>query len=152
MAQEGSTPIDSSIAKAKGSSSKSYDLLTCTIRSPQFSYVHLELVTADPSTTQDNSLDELQLKSYCASACRQFLGLTGAAIPIDILKVEGVEGWIRLPRQDLGSFSAALTAWKGTTDEKGEGVILRVMQCSDWLGMMVGTQHQAKLWGESGQP
>ncbi|KAK0392228.1 hypothetical protein NLU13_1725 [Sarocladium strictum] len=142
-----SAQADMSISKAKGFN-KSIDILTCTIRAPPFSYVHLEVVSADPtSNNQDSNLDELQVKSYCSAACRQFLGLTGAAIPIDILKVDGMDCWLRLPRQDLGSFSAAVTTWKGTTDEKGERVVLRVKQCSDWLGMMVGTEQQAKLWG-----
>lgn len=143
-----SIQADTSISKGRSINSKSYDLLTCTIRTPPFSFVHLELVSADPTNIGQNiALDDLQIKSYCTSACRQFLGLTGAAIPIDILKVEGVECWLRVPRQDLGSFSAAVTTWKGTTDEKGTRMVLRVTQCSDWLGMMVGTAEQEKLWG-----
>ncbi|KAH6892064.1 hypothetical protein B0T10DRAFT_559662 [Thelonectria olida] len=120
---------------------KSHDILTCTIKAPSFSYVHLELVT--DSTPAE--LDNLQVKSYCTTALRQFLGLTGAAISLDILKVEGSHCWLRVPRPDLGSFAAAITAWKGTNDN-GVQCVLLIRQCSDWLGVMVGTDGQDRLW------
>lgn len=122
---------------------KSHDLLTCTVKTPPFSYVHLELLT-DPLDAAVE-LDNLQVKSYCTAALRQFLGLTGTAIPLDVLKVEGSECWIRVPRDDLGSFAAALTAWKGTSDG-GVDCLLRIKQCSDWLGTMVGSHGQDQLW------
>lgn len=90
-------------------------------------------------------LDMLQVKSYCTSALRQFLGLTGVAIPLDILKVDGTHCWVRVPRQDLAPFTAAITAWNGT-DEDGTQCLLRVKQASDWLGTMVGTDGQDRLW------
>ena len=144
MAQSSGAQADTSIASVRGQN-KSHDLLTCTIRNPPFSYVHLELISDQPDS--QSNLDELQLKSYCAAACRQFLGLTGAAIPMDILKVEGLECWVRVPRQDLGAFLASMTAWKGAVEESGTRNLLRVKQCSDWLGAMVGSSQQSKLWG-----
>lgn len=124
--------------------SKSHELLTCTIKAPPFSYVHLELLTDPPEATAIQ-LDNLQVKSYCTAALRQFLGLSGTAISLDILKIEGSECWIRVPRDDLGSFAAALTAWKGTSDA-GVECLLRIKQCSDWLGMMAGSDGQDRLW------
>ncbi|UKZ83584.1 hypothetical protein TrVFT333_011393 [Trichoderma virens FT-333] len=122
---------------------KSHELLTCIIRTPPFSYIHLELLTNPPDAAVE--LDNLQVKSYCTAALRQFLGLTGTAIPLDVLKVSGSECWIRVPREDLGSFAAALTAWKGTSDGGIES-LLRIKQCSDWLGAMVGSNGQEQLW------
>ncbi|EHK27430.1 uncharacterized protein TRIVIDRAFT_34768 [Trichoderma virens Gv29-8] len=122
---------------------KSHELLTCIIRTPPFSYIHLELLTNPPDAAVE--LDNLQVKSYCTAALRQFLGLTGTAIPLDVLKVSGSECWIRVPREDLGSFAAALTAWKGTNDGGIES-LLRIKQCSDWLGAMVGSNGQEQLW------
>lgn len=122
---------------------KSHDILTCTIKQPPFSYAHLELVSYESSTPL--TLDNLQLKSYCTTALRQFLGITGAAISFDILKVQGSHGWVRLPRGDLGAFAAALTAWRGASDD-GVQVSLQVRQCADWLGAMVGTDGQDRLW------
>lgn len=90
-------------------------------------------------------LDNLQVKSYCTAALRQFLGLTGVAIPLDVLKVEASACWVRVPRDDLGAFAAALTAWKGSSDG-GVEFLLRVKQCSDWLGAMVGSHGQDELW------
>ncbi|CRK22883.1 hypothetical protein BN1723_001314 [Verticillium longisporum] len=121
---------------------KSHELLTCSIKAPLYSYAHLEVARDEPGTT---STDALQFHSFCTSALTQFLGATGAAISMDILKVQGNECWLRVPRQDLGAFAAALTAWPGTRDA-GAHTILRIRQCSDWLGAMVGGDGQDKLW------
>jgi ribonuclease P/MRP protein subunit POP8 len=123
---------------------KSHDILTCTIKEPPFSYAHLELIT-NALSSSSVTLDDLSLKSYCTAACRQFLGTTGAAISTDILKVENNHAWVRVPRPDLGSFAAAITAWRGTSDN-GEQVSLQLRQCSDWLGAMVGADGQHRLW------
>ncbi|KAF4977814.1 hypothetical protein FZEAL_5721 [Fusarium zealandicum] len=122
---------------------KSHDILTCTIKEPPFSYAHLELISAKAGS--EHTLDNLQVKSYCTAALRQFLGLTGVAIPLDILKVEGNHTWIRVPRADLGAFSGAITAWRGTNDN-GVHVSLQLRHCADWLGAMVGTEGQDRLW------
>ncbi|KAH7318720.1 hypothetical protein B0I35DRAFT_250351 [Stachybotrys elegans] len=122
---------------------KSHDLLTCTARAPQFAYIHMELVTDDGGAAE---LDNIQVMSYCTAALRQFLGLTGMAIPLDILKAEGADCWVRVPAPDLGSVAAAVTAWKGTVDGDGRACLLRVKQCSDWLGTMVGGDGLDRLW------
>ncbi|OPB39990.1 hypothetical protein A0O28_0000690 [Trichoderma guizhouense] len=142
MSQDTNPEAERSILD-KTSLRKSQELLTCIIKSPPFSYVHLELRTNPPNAAVE--LDNLQVKSYCTAALRQFLGLTGTAIPLDVLKVEGSDCWIRVPREDLGSFAAALTAWKGTSDGGIES-LLRIKQCSDWLGAMVGSHGQDRLW------
>lgn len=121
---------------------KSHEILTCTIKAPHFSYAHLEAVT---DGTEPVELDNLQVKSYCTAALRQFMGITGEAIALDILKVQGNQCWVRLPRPDLGTFAAAITAWRGTTEEDTQRV-LRIRQCSDWLGTMVGSDGQDRLW------
>lgn len=126
----------------------SYEILTCTAKSASFSYIHLQLLTtpsANTTSAADPELDNLQLSAYCTSALRQFLGLTGAAVPVDILKVHGADGWVRVPRQDLSLFAAAVTAWRGEVDD-GELRALRVVQCADWLGAMVGHDGQDRLW------
>lgn len=124
---------------------KSHDLLSCTIREQPHSYAHLELVSDTPQEDGNIGLDNLQVKSFCTAALRQFLGLTGAAIPIDILKVQGKKCWVRVPQPDLGAFAAAITAWKGTT-ENGPHHMLRLLQCSDYLGTIVGSNGQDELW------
>lgn len=128
----------------RSTSQKSHELLTCTIKTPSFSYAQLELFSEGP-TSVDTEMDTLQLRSYCNAALRQFLGDTGSAIAIDILKVEGGECWVRVPRQDLSPFAAAITAWTGVM-EQGHRRILRVKQCSDYLGAMVGADGQDSLW------
>jgi ribonuclease P/MRP protein subunit POP8 len=121
---------------------KSHELFTCTIKSPPFAYAHLELVT---DTGGSAKLDNLQVRSYCTAALRQFLGEHGVAVAIDILKVAGNECWLRLPRQDLGVFSAAITAFPGSVQNGGTS-LLRLLACGDWLGSLVGRADEQKLW------
>lgn len=121
---------------------KSHEILTCTIKAPPFSYAHLELIS---DSTEIVELDNLQVKSYCTAALKQFLGITGAAISLDILKVQKNHCWIRVPRPDLGSFAAAITAWRGTTEGETQ-YVFQVKQCSDWLGAMIGSDGQDRLW------
>ncbi|ROT40818.1 hypothetical protein SODALDRAFT_105546 [Sodiomyces alkalinus F11] len=125
---------------------KSHELLSCTAKSPSFSYVHLEVVRSSQGHATVTETDHLQIRSYCTSALQQSLGATGVAIPIDILKVHDNQCWLRIPRQDLAAFSASMTAWSGTRNG-GEQSMLRIRQCSDWLGSMVGAEGQDKLWG-----
>ncbi|KAK5631183.1 hypothetical protein RRF57_006898 [Xylaria bambusicola] len=122
---------------------KSHVLVTSAVKRPPYSYAHLELLNDGLSKTGD--LDALQVKSYCTSALKQFLGTTGMAIPLDILKVEGQSCWLRLPRGDLGAFAAAITAWQGTTQDGIHSTLL-IRGCSDWLGALVGQQDEQKLW------
>ncbi|KAF2963871.1 hypothetical protein GQX73_g9706 [Xylaria multiplex] len=121
---------------------KSYELAKCTIKAPSYSYTHLELFNAELSRAGD--LDALQVKSYCTAALKQFFGITGMAIPLDILKVDGQSCWLRLPRDNLGAFAAAITAWQGTAQDVHS--TLRIRGCSDWLGTLVGQQDEEKLW------
>ncbi|KAI0840006.1 hypothetical protein F5Y06DRAFT_245786 [Hypoxylon sp. FL0890] len=121
---------------------KSHELVTATIRAPRFSYAHLEVSTTSADPVE---LDALQVRSYCTSALKQFLGATGVGIPLDILKVEGKDCWLRMPREDLGAFSAAITAWQGSYQD-GSHYSFRIQGCSDWLGALVGRDGEDKLW------
>lgn len=141
MAQTSQPGTQKSIFQRKDLS-RSHDILTCTINAPAFSYAHLELVSDGDLPVE---LDNLQAKSYCVVALRQFLGLTGMAVSLDVLKVEGSHCWLRVPRPDLGSFAAAITAWRGPGDG-GVPCVLQIRQCSDWLGAMVGSDGQDELW------
>ena len=113
-----------------------------TIKSPPFAYAHMELATDGP---QDIQLDELMVKSYCTAALKQFLGLTGQAIPIDILKAQGGACWVRVPREDLRSFAAGITAYNGVSEGDTQ-YILRLKRCSNWLGSLVGADRTDELW------
>lgn len=114
-----------------------------TIKAPQFAYAHLELHT-DGTETEPVALDELLVRSYCADALQGYHGLTGAAVPLDVLKVAGAECWLRVPREDVRALAAALTACRGSV-QGGVLCLLRIRQCSDWLGTISGAS-QEKLW------
>lgn len=100
---------------------------TITIRNPPFSYLHLTLLT--PATTV---VDLLTARAHLTSALQQFLGVTGTAIPVDFLKIEGCDVWVRVPREDGAAVVSAISGWVG-----GEGVAWRIREKGDWLGAVV---------------
>ncbi len=99
-------------------------------------YLHLTLISsALISTSSALSIDILTARTYLTSALLQHLGLTGTAISIDFLKVDGRDMWIRVPREDSAAVVGALSAWMG-----GEDVVWRFRGESGWLGALaVGT-------------
>lgn len=109
----------------------SYEIQSRTIRSPPFAYMRISLRSLS-SSTSSTVLDELTVRSHLTSALTQFLGLHGSAIAVDILKVEGAECWIRVPREDLSAVGAAVGGWVG------EGVGWRVEGKGNWLSSLVG--------------
>ncbi|KAK3351665.1 hypothetical protein B0H65DRAFT_421623 [Neurospora tetraspora] len=124
---------------------KSQTLSQTTIRSPPFSYAHLSLVTPSSSS----QLDTLTARHYLTAALRQFLGDTGASMAIDMLLVKGAECWVRVPREDLAGFAAAVTAYPGHKVGGGEEeeMLMRVVGCGDWLGALVGREGEGEVWG-----
>ena len=134
-------PIPSTL-KPQKKSTKGHEITTKTIKTPPFSYAYLELITEPPSKI---TLDNLTVRSYILAALTQFLGLTGSAISVDILKVDGRECWIRVPREDLGPVMAAVGGWVGGRDESGmKG--WRVKASGNWLSSLVGNQGVEKIW------
>ena len=103
-----------------------------TIRS-SYTYFHLVLLTSTPSSSAQPSLDLLTARTYLTSALSQYLGLTGTAIPIDFLKIEGRSVWIRVPREDGVALVGALSQWVG----KDSDVSWRVKAKGEWLGSVV---------------
>lgn len=121
---------------------KSHEITSRTIKAPAFSYACLELIS-NPSSKVP--LDDLTVRSYLTSAFTQFLGLTGSAVSVDILKVESKECWIRVPREDLSSVIAAVGGWIGR-GEDGVEVGWRIRASGNWLGSLVGGRSAEKVW------
>lgn len=138
-----STQAPASNAQPTQSRQKGHELITSTIRSNKWGYVHLKLVPNNHTTHLE--LDNLQAKLLCTSALTQFLGISGKAMPIDILKVERAEFWIRLQAQDLPRFNAAVSATQELImgDERCS---LCIIGCSEWLGALVNQDSQPTLW------
>jgi ribonuclease P/MRP protein subunit POP8 len=121
---------------------KSHEITCRTIKSPAFSYACLELISDPPSKVP---LDNLTVRSYLTSALTRFLGLTGSAISVDILKVEPKECWIRVPREDLSAVVAAVGGWVGRGENGGE-VGWRVRASGNWLGSLLGERSTEEVW------
>jgi ribonuclease P/MRP protein subunit POP8 len=128
----------------KPSVTKSHVLFSSTVRAPPHAYARLGLIFDGPKLPK---LDNLQVRSYLTAALRQFMGDHGAAVAIDILKVDGKECWVRLPRQDLSLLAAAITAYPGITMGGSGGTgVLRMLACGDWLGSLVGRDGEEMMW------
>lgn len=129
---------------------------TTTLKNPPFAYAHLTLLnpatTTTPTTAAPATLDALQVRSYLTAALRQFLGDTGAAMPIDILQLQPPSVWVRVSRPDLAAFAAGVTAFAGLPAGQGQAqgqegrMVLQVRACGDWLGALIGDGEEAALW------
>src|SRR5271163_4408291 len=84
--------------------------MTYTLRGSPYTYLHLSLTNITKSTDRA-ALDDITARTYLTSALSQYLGLTGSAIPIDILKVADQDLWIRVPEQDASAVVAAVGQW-----------------------------------------
>ena len=133
---------------------KTLTLTTTTLSRPPIAYAHLSLFPPAPPSSnetqqdQNGPLDALQLRAYLTTALRQFLGDTGAAIPIDILLIRGGSAWVRVPRDDLPAFAGAVTAFAGVPSSSSGGgtMLLQLKGCGDWLGSLLGREEEAGLW------
>ncbi|KIH88665.1 ribonuclease P/MRP protein subunit POP8 [Sporothrix brasiliensis 5110] len=145
----GNTSLASSIGAASktktAKESKTRELYSSTIGRPPFAYAQIEVVQNHQSQASQGPLDALQVRSYCDAALKQFLGAAGAAMPLDLLKLEGSEFWVRLPREDMGLFAAALAAWSSVSRE-GTATALRLRASGNWLGSLIGRSQQQALW------
>ena len=112
---------------------------TTTLRNPPYTYLHLSLIT---TTTSPPPLDTVTVLSYLQSALTQYLGLHGAAIPIDVLQVDDQDAYIRMPYEDGSAVVAAVSQWQSRDGKVG----LRVKGRSAWLGGLLGREANAKLW------
>jgi ribonuclease P/MRP protein subunit POP8 len=121
--------------------SRKADSQTTTLRNPPHTYFHLRVRSLPPQSLL--SLDEVTIRSYLTAALQQYLGLTGTAIPIDILKVDRTDAWVRVPHADESAVTAAVSQWVGA-----KGMSLRVMGRGSWLGGLVGrgTVEKERFW------
>ena len=129
-------------SKRKQKHSKGREIITRTIKAPSFSYAWLESIS---DSTSQIELDEITVRTRITSALTQFLGLTGSAISIDILKVEEQECWIRIPREDLSLVLAAVGGWVGGSETDGK-MGWRVKGSGNWLSALVGKRGMEKVW------
>lgn len=145
-AMEIDTQLDEAISKASqtpiSKPTKYHEIYGTTIKTPPHAYAHLQVHLSPTDTT---ILDDITMRQYLTAALKQFLGVTGMGIAIDILKVSGRECWVRVPRQDLGVFASAVTAWVGSGPASG----MSICAAGDWLGALVGRHEQSAIWGDS---
>lgn len=116
-----------------------------TLRNSPHRYLQLRFTTHAPGKSSGTDIDEITIKTHLNSALSQYLGLTGTAIDIDILKVDCDTAWIKLPSEDESAVVAALSQWAGQG-----GVAIRVQGRSSWLGALTTCVDDEKLWSLEG--
>lgn len=121
---QATTTASQSKKKRKKRATKPHVLSQYTIRSPPWVYIRLQHLN---SSTAPHDLDAVTAHLHLTAALSQFLGLHGAAIPFDILKLEGQDTWIRLPSEDRTALIAAVGGWVS-----GSGDGWRVKGWSSW--------------------
>lgn len=119
-----STDPSSAAKKRRKRTPKNHTVSQFTIRDPPWAYIYLQHLTSAGPTP---SLDAVTAQLHITAALSQFLGLHGTAIPVDIMKLEGGDVWIRVPAQDKTALVGAVGGW---VSAKGEG--WRVKGTSSW--------------------
>ncbi|KAJ5752044.1 hypothetical protein N7520_008961 [Penicillium odoratum] len=125
----------------KRKAAEAANTITFTSRNPPWTYLKLQLIP-QPGSSSLQPLDDLSARTYLSAALSQFLGLTGTAIPIDILKIELASStaqkydtaWIRVPRDDGAPVVGALSSWVGSGSVN---VAWRVCAKGNYLGALV---------------
>lgn len=69
----------------------------------------------------------------------------GSAIHIDILHIKHDEAWLRLPRNDVTMFGAAVSGYVGSTETRAVG--FKILGMGDFLMGVVGKGEEDDLWG-----
>jgi ribonuclease P/MRP protein subunit POP8 len=123
--------------------------ISTTLRHPPYSYIRLSLTkfssaTSTPRTSQSADLDPVTALSYLNSAVQSYLGLVGTAVPIDILKTENQDAWIRVPYEDASAVVASVSQWSTVGD--GQSIALKIKSTGVWLGRMLSKDDDGKLW------
>ena len=134
------TESSTSAKKRRKKTPRNYTLSSFTIRNPPWAYVHLQHLT---SASKPPMLDAVTAHLHLTSALSQFLGLHGAAIPFDIMKLEGQEVWIRVPSGDRSALIAAVGGW---VSKGGEG--WRVKGWSSWNANAMGRDSGQDLFND----
>lgn len=125
----------------KSNASAADPVMSFTLRKAPYSYFRISLRSLSATPQPPDELDEVSTRTYLTLALQQYLGLTGTAISIDILKVEGRDAWIRVPSEDEIAVAASLSQWTGTKD-----IAWRIEQRGAWLGGLAGNKDVRKLW------
>lgn len=108
--------------KRKRKEKESHVLHQTTFRRPTWSYFHLTLITPGTAAAQSTAssgtqdIDALTVSTLLLQPLTAYLGITGSAVPIDILHTVGCSAYVRMPRQDARAFRAALSGWIGGCD------------------------------------
>ncbi|KAL2219877.1 hypothetical protein M432DRAFT_284907 [Thermoascus aurantiacus ATCC 26904] len=155
IAQENTQPVPSKrkasddAAAASKSSEGPAKVIHFTARNPPWTYLKLQIIfqPGTSATVQNTLIDAITARTYLNSALSQFLGLTGTAISIDILKIEMIGSsqflWIRVPCEDAPAVVSALSSWIGGSKSSGSSaanagnVACRVCAKGNFLGALV---------------
>jgi len=110
-----------------------------SIRQPTWTYFHLSLHTIGPIQTTH---DLLTARQNLNAALSKYFGLFGSAVPIDILKHQDRELWIRVPRENASLVQESLAAWHIPGSAPNSGIKYVIHSQGDWLVNLVSGDGQ----------
>jgi ribonuclease P/MRP protein subunit POP8 len=135
LLEEPSCPSTETISSDKSTKIKAHkpnpSPLEVTIKKPTWAYIHLQHLV--PPSEKGQPLDAVTAQLHLSAGLRTFLGLHGTAIPVDFLKIENQQIWIRVPAEDCQAVIAAAGGW---SDSRGHG--WRARGWSFWSASVVG--------------
>jgi ribonuclease P/MRP protein subunit POP8 len=101
-------------------------------------------MTTTASSADEPVLDALTVRRYLTAALSRFLGQMGAATPVDILKIDQQDVWVRVPRDDATAVHEAVSSWVSNQGGMGDGSGMKwiIKGRDEWL---------IRLAGDSGQ-
>ncbi|KAI5367716.1 Putative ribonuclease P/MRP protein subunit Pop8 [Septoria linicola] len=134
---EATAPSTQSSAKSSSqkqkNATKNQILSEFTIRKPDWAYIRLQHLSHSAIESSSSDLDGVTAQLHLTAALTSFLGVHGSAVPIDILRLEHQDVWIRVPADDR---AALIAAAGGGMSSSGDG--WRVKGWSNWNPSAVG--------------
>lgn len=113
--------------------------VSLSLRDAPYAYIHISVAN---SSRASSSLDEITIRQHLLAALKQYLGLHGTAIEIDILKISGLQAWLRMQRDDEMAVVASLSQYSGNSNHD----FIRVLDRSSWLGTLTNSANSGNLW------
>ncbi|KAK9390216.1 hypothetical protein V1515DRAFT_641403 [Lipomyces mesembrius] len=84
-----------------------------TIKATEWSYLKLEitLIPSSPAVALPETIDLITLYTLLQSALKRYLGTIGSSLHFDILHVDNLTAFLRVPSSDFSPFWAAMSGY-----------------------------------------
>ncbi|TGZ82943.1 hypothetical protein EX30DRAFT_394202 [Ascodesmis nigricans] len=118
-----------------------------TIRNPEWGYAVLQMIF-EPLYIESlpSNFDILTWHTALSTALKQYLGVFGSAMHIDILHLHGEEATMQFPRAELTGFGAAVNGFVGNVEGKTFG--FKTVAVGDLFMGLLGRREEVCVWAD----